>query len=96
MCNPAPRMTRAQARAILAEIGCTLRRDESGTEWRVNFRNGYEATAYYTPDLSDAVDTARAMVERRRKVELERYLAQSREAAAFQARLAMGRWEPEA
>jgi hypothetical protein len=27
-------------------------------EYRVNFRNGREATAYYTTDLTDAVGTA--------------------------------------
>jgi hypothetical protein len=30
-------------------------------EYRVNFRGGSEATAYYTNDLQDAFDTGRAM-----------------------------------
>jgi hypothetical protein len=34
-------------------------------EYRVNFRNGREATAYYTTDLTDAVDTDIAMSRRR-------------------------------
>lgn len=77
------RLTRANARAILAQLGCSLRRDESGTEWRVNFRGGAEATAYYTPDLGDAVDTGLAMVEHR-----------NASPAAFAAAAAAIVWEP--
>jgi hypothetical protein len=40
----------------------TLRR-QCG-EYRVNFRDGAEATAYYTTDLEDAFATAVAMRER--------------------------------
>jgi hypothetical protein len=32
-------------------------------EYRVNFRNGREATAYYTNDLQDALDTGQAMAK---------------------------------
>jgi hypothetical protein len=30
-------------------------------EYRVNYRNGREATAYYTTDIADAIGTAKAM-----------------------------------
>lgn len=30
-------------------------------EYRLNYPNGEEATAYYTNDLQDAIDTAEAM-----------------------------------
>lgn len=30
-------------------------------EYRVNFRDGHEGTAYYTPDLDDAIGTGIAM-----------------------------------
>lgn len=33
-------------------------------EYRVNFRGGSEATAYYTNDADDALGTARAMHKR--------------------------------
>jgi hypothetical protein len=36
-------------------------------EYRVNFMGGKEATAYYTNDLQDAVNTAIAMVKYRRE-----------------------------
>lgn len=48
------------ARILIREAGCVIRRTDWG-EYRVNFRGGKEATAYYTTDLTDAVDTARAM-----------------------------------
>jgi hypothetical protein len=40
----------------------TLRRQDG--EYRVNFRDGVEATAYYTNDLEDAFATGVAMRER--------------------------------
>lgn len=41
-------------------VGCTLRK--KGGEYRVNYFGGKEGTAYYTNDLSDAVETARMMM----------------------------------
>lgn len=35
-------------------------------EYRVNYRGGKEATAYYTTDVEDAYHTGLAMVEERR------------------------------
>lgn len=53
-------MTRLQARQILRDHGMTLtRRDD---EYRVNFADrDDEATAYYTNDIFDAVDSGVAM-----------------------------------
>lgn len=53
-------MTFAEARSIVRAFGLTIRCGADG-EYRVNFSGGSEATAYYTPWLDDAVDTARAM-----------------------------------
>ena len=39
--------------------GLTATRTEG--EWRVNYRNGAEATAYYTSDGWDAIATAEVM-----------------------------------
>ena len=36
-------------------------------EYKVNFRGGNEATAYYTGDLADAIDTGRSMAEDERR-----------------------------
>lgn len=47
--------------AALRAIGVTMRKTEYG-EYRVNFRGGTEATACYTDDLRDALDTGIAMV----------------------------------
>lgn len=40
------------------DIVITTTRD---AEYRVNFRNGHEVTAYYTTDLADALGTGLAM-----------------------------------
>jgi len=53
------------ARADLAILGITLRSKNEFDEYRVNFRGGVEATAYYTSDLQDAFDTGRAMHAKR-------------------------------
>lgn len=58
-------MTLAQMRAALAAHGMTLRHDHGAGEYRVNFRHGYEASAYYTNDRQDALDTALDMARRR-------------------------------
>ena len=53
--------TLAEARAILASLGLTLRKEDR--EYRVNFRGGREGTAHYTDAIDDAVDAGRAMVK---------------------------------
>lgn len=55
-------MTQKHAAAQLRALGMTLRKEEG--EYRVNFRGGSEATAYYTNDLEDAVYTAADMAAR--------------------------------
>jgi hypothetical protein len=45
-------------------LGLTLRLLRSGN-YRVNFRDGNETTAYYTDDLEDAVNTAVEMARKR-------------------------------
>jgi len=62
-----PKLTLSTVRAQLREIGVVIARTEYA-EYRVNFRAGREATAYYTPSLLDALETGRAMVAQQREV----------------------------
>lgn len=55
-------MTIAQAKAILNPLGIVLVKADD--EFRVNVRGRSEASAYYTNDLADAVDTGKAMAAR--------------------------------
>jgi hypothetical protein len=48
-------MTLAEAKTIAKSNGFTIRHRDG--EYRVNFIGGTEATAYYTDDREDAVDT---------------------------------------
>jgi hypothetical protein len=57
-------MTVGKAKSIARHLGLTLRELCSGN-YRVNFRDGNETTAYYTDNLEDAVNTAVAMARRR-------------------------------
>ena len=50
-------MTPQEAKSIARHLGLTLRKVRSG-DYRVNFRDGNETTAYYTDNLEDAVNTA--------------------------------------
>jgi hypothetical protein len=52
--------TERNVKTILAAHGMTFRKEECG-EYRVNFKGGTEATAYYTDDLGDAHATALSM-----------------------------------
>lgn len=45
----------------LREIGITLTHLSNTGEYRVNYKHGREATAYYTDDLMDAAMTGYAM-----------------------------------
>lgn len=51
--------TQAEAKLLLAAHGMTMRSRDG--EHRVNFKDGDEATASYTNDLEDAVNTGMAM-----------------------------------
>jgi hypothetical protein len=57
-------MTLQKAKSIARHLGLTLRQPRSGN-YRVNFRDGNEATAYYTDNLEDAVNTAVEMARER-------------------------------
>ena len=57
-------MTLQEAKSIARHLGLTLRLLLSG-DYRVNFRDGNETTAYYTDDLEDAVGTAVEMARKR-------------------------------
>jgi hypothetical protein len=48
-------MTLQKAKSIARHLGLTLRKVCSG-DYRVNFRDGNETTAYYTDKLEDAVN----------------------------------------
>jgi len=56
------KLTLTTVKAELSRIGVVIKRDADWGEYRVNFRNGREGTAYYTGDLQDALDTGRAMI----------------------------------
>jgi hypothetical protein len=54
-------MTRADATKQLKALGVRLTYDRGVEEYRVNIKPDNEATAYYTPDLQDAIGTGKAM-----------------------------------
>jgi len=56
--------TLAQAKSIARHLRLTLRQMRSGA-YRVNFRDGNEATAQYRERLEDAVHTAIEMARAR-------------------------------
>jgi hypothetical protein len=57
-------MTLQEAKSNARHLGLTLRKVCSG-DYRVNFRDGNETTAYYTDNLEDAVNTAVEMARKR-------------------------------
>ena len=57
-------MTLQQAKSIARHLRLTLRKVRSG-DYRVNFRDGNETTAYYTDNLEDAVNAAVEMTRKR-------------------------------
>ena len=57
-------MTLQEAKSIARHLGLTLRKVRSG-DYRVNFRDGDETTAYYTDNLEDAVNSAVEMARKR-------------------------------
>jgi hypothetical protein len=52
-------MTQKTLYTIIRSYGLTISKDYN--EYRVNFKNGEEATAYYTDDKEDALNTAKRM-----------------------------------
>jgi hypothetical protein len=68
-CNAIPEATISQshhaskAKSMARRLGLTLREVCSG-DYRVNFRDGNESTAYYTDNLEDAVNIAVEMAQR--------------------------------
>ncbi len=60
-------MNYEQAQDIAHNYGMTLVRKE--VDYRVNYQKGIEATAYYTDDLEDAVETAKQMSKMRFRVQ---------------------------
>ena len=57
-------MALQQAKSIAQHLGLALRTVRSG-DYRVNFRDGNEMTAYYTNSLENAVNTAVEMARKR-------------------------------
>lgn len=57
-------MTLQEAKSIARHLGLTLRKVRSG-DYRVNFPDGQESTAYYTDTLEDAVRAAIEMARTR-------------------------------
>lgn len=55
-------MTHTELVSAVRALGMTVR--WTGDDYRVNHRNGREATAYYTDSRDDALGTAKAMSER--------------------------------
>lgn len=58
-------ITIRQATKELSDIGIALRHIVDTGEYRVNFKNGKEATAYYATDLEDAIATGHMMAARK-------------------------------
>lgn len=58
-------LTLKQAKLTLSLLGLSLRKRDG--EYRVNYLNGLEVTAYYTDDISDAVTTGQHMAQVNRK-----------------------------
>jgi hypothetical protein len=57
-------MTHQEAKSIARHLGLTLRKVRSG-DYRINFRDGKDSTAYYTDTLEDAVRAAVEMARTR-------------------------------
>jgi hypothetical protein len=80
-------MTLQEAKSIARHVGLTLRSVRSG-DYRVNFRDGNETTAYYTDNLENAVKSAVEMA--RERCELVR-LAATNKCLAKSNKSSMGR-----
>jgi hypothetical protein len=60
--------TLAQAKRILAAVGCTITHKRDTGEYRVNLRGGTEETAYYGDSINDAIATGKDMARRAKGV----------------------------
>jgi len=61
--TPKPQaLTLRSVRQSLRAVGMAITHSAELGEYRVNYRGGNEATAYYTGDLTDARDTGLAMM----------------------------------
>lgn len=71
-----PTHTLKEAREILRTHNMVLRHSVEWDEFRVNFKGGTKAEAYYCSDLDDALETGIEMAERletkRRQSEIRR------------------------
>ena len=59
------KMTVKQAKAELKSLGIKIALIPHESEWRVNFVNGNEDSAYYTDDVWDAILTGYSMAKTR-------------------------------
>ena len=57
-------MTLQEAKSIALHLGLTLRKVRSG-DYRVNFADADDSTAYYTDNLEDAINAAVEMARKR-------------------------------
>ena len=57
-------MTHQEAKSIARHLGLTLRKVRSG-DYRVNFPDADDSTAYYTDNLEDAINAAVEMARKR-------------------------------
>ena len=57
-------MTHQEAKLIARHLGLTLRKVRSG-QYRVNFPDADDSTAYYTDNLDDAINAAVKMARKR-------------------------------
>jgi hypothetical protein len=57
-------MTLQEAKSIARHLGFSLRQVRSG-DYRMNFRDGNQTTAYYTKNLEVAVNAAVEMARKR-------------------------------
>ena len=57
-------MTHQEAKLIARHLGLTLRKVRSG-QYRVNFPDADDSTAYYTDNLEDATNVAVEMARKR-------------------------------
>jgi hypothetical protein len=78
------KLTISTVRVALREVGVVIKRTEGG-EFRVNFRQAGEATAYYTNDLQDALDTGLSMARQNGGAVLASSCSPSLDAAAMRA-----------
>jgi hypothetical protein len=57
-------VTHHEAKSIARHLGLTLRKVRSG-DYRVNFTDADDSTAYYTDNLEDAINAAVEMARKR-------------------------------